>query len=211
MTNNDDPRLRLLEAAGQVFADKGFDGATVRDIIGRAGTNVAAVNYYFGDKEKLYYEAVRSAACCQDESFPMPEWPGGTPASIKLRDFIYVIVHRMLDPRSPPWKRQLFLREMTQETAACQALVRDHIRPMAETLAAILKELLPDAPQAKRNLIAFSIVGQCLYHKVSGPIAAQLVGPDEYRRYDADMLTEHITEFSFAALGIKCDEQRREE
>ena len=205
MTNEEEPRLRLLEAAGQIFAEKGLDGATVRDIIGRAHVNVAAVNYYFGDKEKLYVEAVRSALCCQDESFPLPTWPEGTPPEAKLSDFIYVLVHRMLDTRSEPWKRQLMLRELAQQTPVCKSLMGDHIRPMAETLAGILIELLPDASQAKRNLTAFSIVGQCLYHKVAGPIAAELVGPEEYRRYDADMLTEHITEFSFAALGLELD------
>ena len=63
MSSPDDPRRRLLETAGQIFAEKGFDGATVREICRRAGVNIAAVNYYFRDKEQLYIEAVKSAAC----------------------------------------------------------------------------------------------------------------------------------------------------
>ena len=50
----DDPeatQLKLLEAAGRVFAEKGFQKATVREIVKAAGLrNIAAVNYYFGDK-----------------------------------------------------------------------------------------------------------------------------------------------------------------
>ncbi len=44
-------RQRLIEAVGEVFAERGFRAATVRDICQRAQANVAAVNYYFGDKE----------------------------------------------------------------------------------------------------------------------------------------------------------------
>jgi len=56
---NPDCRERILEAAGEIFADCGFRGATVRRICERAKVNVAAINYYFGGKEKLYTEVLR--------------------------------------------------------------------------------------------------------------------------------------------------------
>src|SRR6266566_7215778 len=63
-SSQDTTRQRLLEAAGQVFADQGYRQATVRDICARADANVASINYHFGDKEKLYSAAVRYAHDC---------------------------------------------------------------------------------------------------------------------------------------------------
>ncbi len=62
-------RQRLLETAGQVFAEQGFRAATVRDICRRAGANIASVNYHFGDKERLYSEVLLFASLCASEKY----------------------------------------------------------------------------------------------------------------------------------------------
>jgi AcrR family transcriptional regulator len=206
---SDDPRVRLLEAAGQIFAEKGFKGSTVRDIIQRAGVNLAAVNYYFRDKEGLYVEAVKAAIC--GGSFVVPDWPAGTPPEVKLADFIRAEVFAVLGGNRPVWHRQLMMQELAQPTPACAALVAGTIRPRAEMLGSILQELLPDAPADQRHLIAHSIVGQCVFHRLAQPIVSLLVGEEEYRSYDAERLAQHITAFSLAALGLRPPLRRGEE
>src|SRR5690242_1769375 len=44
---------KILEAAEQLFAEKGFEGTSVRDIAQQADVNIAMISYYFGSKEKL--------------------------------------------------------------------------------------------------------------------------------------------------------------
>jgi len=51
---DDSPRHRIIEAARVVFAEKGFDAATTRDIAEHAGVNQAMIHYYFGSKRQLY-------------------------------------------------------------------------------------------------------------------------------------------------------------
>src|ERR1700759_5468631 len=46
-------QIQIIEVAERLFADKGFDGTSVRDIAEEAGVNVAMISYYFGSKEKL--------------------------------------------------------------------------------------------------------------------------------------------------------------
>jgi AcrR family transcriptional regulator len=52
-------RDRLLDSAEQLFAERGFDGTSIRDLASAAKCNIASVNYYFGGKEKLYVEIWR--------------------------------------------------------------------------------------------------------------------------------------------------------
>src|SRR5688572_30118103 len=108
----DDTRTRLIDAAGEIFAEKGFRAANVREICRQAGANVAAVNYHFGDKEQLYLETVRDAYQSCAASVPLPQWPPDTPPAVKLRDFVWTLLSRVLADREPAWHMQLWMREL---------------------------------------------------------------------------------------------------
>jgi len=51
-------RERLLDTAGRLFAERGFHGVSVRDIVREAQANLGAVTYHFGSKEGLFSAAV---------------------------------------------------------------------------------------------------------------------------------------------------------
>ena len=53
MTETNDKKKHILETAEELFAVKGFEAATVRDIADAASVNLAMISYYFGSKEKL--------------------------------------------------------------------------------------------------------------------------------------------------------------
>ncbi|MEZ0264937.1 MAG: TetR/AcrR family transcriptional regulator, partial [Phycisphaerae bacterium] len=91
-------RDRLVEAAGEVFAELGFRAATIRDISTRAGANVAAVNYHFGDKQALYTAVLRYAHGCAIEKYPpdMGLPPTAAPAK-RLEAFVRSFLLRLLD------------------------------------------------------------------------------------------------------------------
>jgi TetR/AcrR family transcriptional regulator, regulator of cefoperazone and chloramphenicol sensitivity len=202
--SSDDTSSRLLNAAGPIFAEKGFQNSTVREICAAAGVNLASVNYYFRDKERLYIETVKRAARLRSEQAPMPEWPENTPTAMKLRSFILTILTRMLTSDEAPWQIRLMQREVMQPTSACRELVEEYIRPQFELLQRIIGEAVPpDTPPHTRRQIAFSVIGQCLHYRLSGEVVGLLVSPDELAsRYTIDQLADHIAAFSLAALGL---------
>lgn len=200
MDETDSTPLRILDAAGEEFAAKGFEDATVRDICQRAGANIAAVNYHFGDKQRLYVAAVKRAHAWRVEQAKMPFWPPGTLAEVRLQDFIRTFLRRMVIGDAT-WHSRLMLREMLRPDSACVELVREYIRPEFDALLAILRELLRSAiPESKLHLLAFSIVGQCLHYRVADPIVKNLVDSEEYASYTPEFLAEHVIEFSMSAL-----------
>lgn len=206
----DTTRERIAEAAGEIFAERGFDGTTVRDICQRAGANIAAVNYYFGDKQRLYIEAVVRAHRWRMEQAPLPEWTDATPAETKLADFITTFIRRVRSGPEDTWHTKLVMREMAHPTAACAELVQSSIRPQFEILLAILRELLPSDASAERlRLTGFSIVGQCLFYHFADPVIRNLLTSKEYSELDIEKLAHHILDFSLSSIGRPVREQRK--
>jgi AcrR family transcriptional regulator len=203
--SHDHARTRLLQAAGPIFAEKGFQNATVREICERAGVNVASINYYFGDKERLYIETVKEARRLKADPTPFPQWAQGVAPEIKLRQFVQTLLVRMLSANTAPWSTRLIMREILDPTSACKELAQEFFRPEFEMLLAILDEMLPaDTPDYRRRQIGFSVIGQCVFYRLAGGVVAALVDEGELsQRYTAHDLANHITHLTLAALGRK--------
>jgi AcrR family transcriptional regulator len=194
-------KQRLLEAAEEVFAVKGFDSASVEEITRKAGANRAAISFHFGGKERLYIETVKYAHRNCVQGVPFPEWAPGTPADERLRGFVRTMVLRMIDEPNPN-STQVMMRELARPTQACAEVVREYIRPMADVLLEIFNELLPPAvPAERRYLLGFSLVGQCLFYKQNRPIAALLMGEEAFRQLDPERLAEHVYKVAKAAIA----------
>jgi AcrR family transcriptional regulator len=195
-----------------MFAERGFEATTVRDICQAAGANVAAVNYYFRDKERLYVEAVVQAHRWRLEQVQLPDWDANTSPRKKLADFIETFFRRVLGGPDDTWRTRLVMREIMQPSSACAEIAQSNIRPQFEILQGILRELLPaDTNAEELHLTAFSIVGQCLFYHMANPIIRNLIDQSEYTTYDVDKLSRHVTEFTLAALDTKAAHAARGE
>jgi AcrR family transcriptional regulator len=192
---------RLLEAAGEVFAEAGFRSATIQKICRRAGANIAAAHYHFGDKERLYAAVIEYADRCATEQ---SRWDTGLARAAgpedRLRVHVESFLSRLLDQGRPAWHAKLMAREMIDPTAALDRLVREKIRANHEQLSVIVRELMgPKAPADTVRRCVLSIVGQCLFYRHSAPVIARLY-PDLVPGKEVARIADHVTRFSLEAI-----------
>ncbi len=194
-------RQRLLEVAGEVFADRGFRDATVRDICQQAGANVAAVNYHFGDKQKLYAAAVEYAHSCArkyavDEGLSRDSTPDE-----RLRAFCRGMLMGLLEDGKPGWHGKLIAREIAEPSEVLQQIVEHGIRPRFMLLSSIVRSVIgQDAPEPLVRRCARSIVGQMLFYHFAKPILVRLFADERFDSTAVEPLIEHVTAFSMAGL-----------
>jgi len=206
-------RTRLLESACEVFARKGYRDTTIADICKRAGTNIAAVNYHFGDKETLYVEAWRRAFHRSLEAHP-PDGgvnPDAT-AEERLHGWILSTMQRFADPENHEFK--IIHKELANPTGLLAEVMRKSIEPLQQKLRCIVMELLGGRASEQQVLLCqMSIRAQCF-----DPIMRQLhrkmltkAGTKNYGlphvKLSIETLADHVTRFSLA--GIREEDAKR--
>jgi AcrR family transcriptional regulator len=202
-------RNKILSAAGEVFAEEGFEGATIRAITERAGVNLAAVNYHFRDKAELYSRVVGDACSARAALHEAMAEAADSPEE-RLRSLVHHFLEYMLDPARPDWKRRLMAREMANPTTALDKLV-ENIRPLRdEFLLPTLRELTGGRFNRRQLMyIASSVMGQCLYFLQSRPIIERLNPDFKIGKAEIMEIGEHITRFSLAAIAELTRQARR--
>jgi TetR/AcrR family transcriptional regulator, regulator of cefoperazone and chloramphenicol sensitivity len=196
-------RERLLNVAAELFAEQGFNNVTIREICQVAGANLAAVNYHFRDKLGLYKEVVEMAAKAVHQSkVDLIEAAEPLPPEERLRTYIRLLLHRLLDPEEDSWMDKLIAREMIDPTPALDLIVEKGIKPTSQRLGGMVAELLKTSLDDERVWQCFlSIQAQCLFYKSSKPITARMAPPGfKYTPEVIDALAEHVYEFSLAGI-----------
>lgn len=196
-------RQRLLNVAAELFAEQGFNNVTVRELCQVAGANVAAVNYHFRDKLGLYKEVVEMAANAMNQSkVEVIEAAEPLPPEERLRTYIRLTLHHLLDPREESWMEKLIAREMMDPTPALDLIIEKGIKPTSQRLGAMVAELLGAPLSDDRVWQCFlSVQAQCLFYKMSKPVSARMAPAGfEYTPQVIDALAGHIADFSLAGI-----------
>ncbi len=197
-TAGENTRARLVEAAREVFAEHGFQGATVREICRRADANVAAVNYHFGSKHGLLSEALnfnrlKALQSATESSDASPEE--------RLRAFIMDFMLMLLDEDNASRQCQMMARELADPSPALDKIVVEAIAPLHEFLGRLVKEVAArKMMDADVRRCVYSILGQCLFYRNSHPVLQRMNPTLHYDRKEIEAIARHIADFSLPAL-----------
>jgi len=194
-------RERLVSAATALFAARGFRGVTVRAIADRAGANLAAVNYYYGDKLGLYREVVRRAVAAVANRLDY-EAPAGTSAEDRLRHYVRAYLPHLARPRGREVSFMNLMRnEMDEPTALAPWIAEQFIMPRIRYLGDVVGELLgcpADDVRVRRSIM--SLQAQCLFYMPNRFRAAAIPGWRELTLRELDEEARHVAEFTLAGI-----------
>jgi len=196
-------RERLLDAAEKLFAERGFAGASVREITAEVPCNLASVNYHFRSKDLLYQEVFRRRLAKMREqrlavirdSLSSAEQPAlvallYTFASSFLEPYVtdgegrmlmHLISHEILEPHLPPG---MFFEEI--------------VDPVNGELASALLRVCPGLDLRAANCAVHSVVAQLLHFLNTQSYSGLLYTPEAQEALPG--LLDHIVRFSAAGI-----------
>jgi TetR/AcrR family transcriptional regulator, regulator of cefoperazone and chloramphenicol sensitivity len=199
----------LLEAAGELFADSGLEGVSVRSISKKAHANIAAIHYHFGSKENLYLQVVRhvmmKSRCSLAGTYLLrkEEWRN---EPVRCAEVVYHLVEeriRQFFPGlHPRWYGRLFMRILLNPTPALWKLAEEIIMPDFEALREVLRCCKPGMSVKESELWTDTLIGQLSHYVFSEQFLALM--PDR-KIYDERFLLNvlhHVSSLLIRGLEL---------
>lgn len=217
-------RLLLLKAAIRIFAEKGFEGASIREIAETAGVNSSLISFHFGGKAGLHAAALHFAARMAKhtaKTMPMPPLPVGpfagksavirqavTALRAYIREFIRMSIR--LNPSLPAEKDPeleravlvLIAKSMIYPSEASMGSLLEAIQPHIDYLHRCLHVLRSDLDHDGRVRMGMSIHAQLLFFLCHQDILARLLNEPPCHEDDLARLVTHFLKFNLNGLGI---------
>lgn len=189
-----DTRERLLAAAARLFAERGPDAVSVRDVCAAARANVAAVNYHFGGKDGLYAETLRTAVGRMLGRVRERLRPDETDAVLRLCGHVRAMTGALLGREADAVAPRLILRELARPSTALRRVVEEFMRPCFEDLRErVAAVATPEARRAGLDLHVLGAVAFVVHCRNAAPVVrAQLGYGAAYPTDFADRAADHV-------------------
>lgn len=203
-------REQLLAHATRIFSAKGFGAATTREICEAAGVNVAAIHYYFGDKEGLYRVVLLRPIKEMTDSFGRFDDPAHS-FEHAMRMFLAPFLSSSNDDPDDSGTQvmRLHLREMIEPSEVFREITSQTIAPAHSALANLLaRHCGMTAPDADIHQLAFAMVAMAHDYCMSREFM-KLLAPEVLDRPDAmDRILDRLVGYCRALLDHEIERRR---
>jgi AcrR family transcriptional regulator len=195
-------RDRILKAAERLFAERGYDGTSIRAIVARARVNQAAINYHFDGKDGLYREVLRAAFRGMTENqLSHAAEVSSMSREQALSEFVRRQLHPLLARDEAARHMRIFNWETVRPTPVFRKLLSEEAAPFMGMATDLIRRFLPDADHRSLVVAAIWLLGQC---SVFVRNREQLAGPPVELALDessVDWLAQLISRWSIGGLA----------
>jgi AcrR family transcriptional regulator len=197
-------RSRLIEVAGQVFAELGFDGSTGQVICRKAGVNTAAIVYHFGGMAGLYRSVLEEAQrrLVTDEAIMTAVKAESDPRR-QLEVLLGLVVRAVTSPAAQTWVGRLFAREVITPSTVSGRAHNRAVAARAQLLKSIVGALTgrpPNDPLVARGCI--STMAPCTLLLLVDRRKLKRIFPQmNVDAESAPQITRHLLDFALAGLS----------
>ncbi len=153
-------RERIIEAAAGAFSERGFHGASTREIAARAGTNQGLVTYHFRSKDALWRAAADRIFSLLRTRLGRDPGPSAGSARERAREAIRQYVRFAA---AHPELFRLMVEEGKAADDRMQWLVDTHLKPLYAGFARVLAEYIPDGAVAPHAFYALAGAASLLF------------------------------------------------
>ncbi|HBT4825064.1 TPA: CerR family C-terminal domain-containing protein [Klebsiella quasipneumoniae subsp. similipneumoniae] len=197
-SDGDATRESILEAAGELIAEKGFAHTTNKEIAQKAGVDLAAINYHFGGRDGLYLAVLTLAHHHYLDGAQLAELAASDmPSEEKLGVFLETFLTKLNNPDD--WHGRVFARELLAPSVQLGDFVNTEGAKKIQSVRRIVGEaagLSEDDPRLLPCML--SVVAPCMMLMVAGN---RMPGPvQEIVAMQSKVLTTHFKLFSLAGL-----------
>jgi AcrR family transcriptional regulator len=195
-------RHSIIKAAVDLFAEKGFEGTSVREIVAKARVNQAAINYHFKGKDGLYLEILKTAFA------KLTEHAGFDAENLKslsreeaLRSFVYQQLRPLLFRDEMSRYIRMFAWESGHPTKVFRKFIAANSASYLTAAVDIVRQFLPPGTQKRAALCgAIWLMGQCSVFVRNRELFAQVPFNITIDEPFVDELTELITRLAIGGL-----------
>jgi AcrR family transcriptional regulator len=194
---------RLLASASRLFAERGFEKVTVREICHDAKANVAAVSYHFRDKLGLYMAVVGTALeTIRRAHDATMDVPANTAPEDRIRHYVHSYLPRIVRSEGKTELiHKLMRHEMAEPTQAARLIVEQVILPRLDFLRRAIAEMIGcDTEDVRVIRSVMSIQAQCLFYAPDRFKSAAFPGWEPADDAAIEAAAKHIADFSLAGI-----------